>query len=293
MICSRFALLILAAELAPGQTPPPTSLLQSSQTTPVLQNEAIPSGYAVVAGISHYQNLQEAQQLQYPEVDAQSIYTVLTGPQSGFKPQNVHILTGANATLAALRWEIETWLPSVAGDNDRVLIYFAGHGLMYEDKGYLAPFDFDPGRIAATGYPMDDLSAVIESKIHAKYKILFTDANHGGAILRNPKSQSQTGAGLRSSLFFLTASRDREVSFENPDYGHGVFTYFLIRGMQGEADASGDGIVTADELAEYVHAQVREATMGKQNPMSLCSCDPNMRISFRSRTGFPPPVAKR
>ena len=49
------------------------------------------------------------------------------------------MLTNEKATLAALRSEIDNWLPSVAKDDDRVLIYFAGHGFMYQGKGYLAP----------------------------------------------------------------------------------------------------------------------------------------------------------
>ena len=51
-----------------------------------------------------------------------------------------------------------------------MLIYFAGHGFMYQGKGYLAPYDIDPTDIAATGYPMDELGAVIGGKIHAKSK---------------------------------------------------------------------------------------------------------------------------
>ncbi len=59
------------------------------------------------------------------------------------------MLTGAKATLADLRHELETWLPSVAKEDDRVLIYFAGHGFMYQGKGYLAPYDFDRPRSPA------------------------------------------------------------------------------------------------------------------------------------------------
>ena len=98
----------------------------------------------MIVGISHYKNLPEKLQLQYPERDAQSIYTILISPEGGnFKAENVHILTGDKATLAGLRREIDTWLPGVAKPGDRVLIYFAGHGFMYQGKGYLAPYDID------------------------------------------------------------------------------------------------------------------------------------------------------
>ena len=69
----------------------------------------------------------------------------------------------------------------MAQEDDRVLIYFAGHGFMFQGKGYLAPHDFDRNRVAETGFPMDELGSVIGGKIKAKSKILLTDACHSGA----------------------------------------------------------------------------------------------------------------
>jgi tetratricopeptide (TPR) repeat protein len=194
------------------------------------------------------------------------------------------VLTGEKATLADLRREIDTWLPAVAKEDDRVLIYFAGHGLLYQGKGYLAPYDIDLNNIGATGYSMDELGAVVGSKIQAKYKILLTDACHSGAITpEDSQNLNHALSSMNPSLFSLTASRDRERSFESPDLegGHGVFTYYVVKGMQGAADTSHDGIVTADELAEYVHTNVRDATKGQQNPTSeRGSFDPEMLLSL-------------
>ena len=84
-------------------------------------------------------------------------------------------------------------------------------------------------------------------------------------------------------MFSLTASRDRERSFESKDWGggHGIFTYYVVKGLEGEADESGDGIVTADELANYVRRNVREATKGQQNPTrDRGSFDPKMLLAF-------------
>jgi len=253
---------------------------------------AIPRSYAVVVGISHYNNLPPKLQLQFAERDAQSLYTVLISPEGGnFKAENVHVLTGAKATLAALRKEIDTWLPSVAAPGDRALVYFAGHGFLYQGQAYLAPVDFDAARVAETGYPMRELGEVIGSKIHAKSKILFTDACHSGAISpEETQSLNSTLAGVGNSIFSLTASRDVEASFESPDLdgGHGVFTYYLVKGLEGAADTSHDGIVTADELAEYVHTQVREYTSQRQNPTSeRGSFDPSMLLSYVPSTASP------
>ena len=282
-------LLALSAALAFSQQPNQQRDLKVERLdtvpAPAAKPLQIPVSYAVIVGISRYRNLADKDQLQFAERDAQSIFTALISPEGGnFRVENVHLLTGDKATLANMRREIDTWLPSVAKPDDRVLIYFAGHGFMFQGKGYLAPFDFQRERIAETGYPMDELGAVIGGKIQAKSKILLTDACHSGAITpEDTESINHTLGDLNNSLFSLTASRAREQSFEVADLkgGHGVFTYFVVEGMEGAADTSGDGVVTADELAEYVHTQVREYTNNRQNPTSdKANYDPNMLLAY-------------
>ena len=250
-----------------------------------------------MVGIAKYQSLPDKLQLQYAERDAEAIYSILISPEGGnFRAENVHKLTGAKATRANIQRELETWLPSVAKEEDRVLIYFAGHGFVYQGKAYLAPYDIDLQNIGETGYGMDALGGAIGSKIRGKSKILLTDSCHSGAITpEDTQHINRTLTDLQKSLFSLTASRDRERSFESPDWGggHGIFTYYVVKGMEGSADENGDGVVTADELAEYVHTNVREATKGQQNPTSdRGSFDPNMLLSYvpsGARPGTPPP----
>jgi tetratricopeptide (TPR) repeat protein len=257
----------------------------------------VPRSYALVVGITQYKNLPPAGQLQFPERDADAMYTVLISAEGGqFPAQNVHRLIGSQATLANLRRELEQWLPSVAKDDDRVLIYFAGHGFVSAGKAYLAPYDVSLTDITHSAYPMEDLGSAIGSKIHAKWKVLLTDSCHSGAI--TPEADraqvNKSLLDLNQSLFSLTASRDREQSFESPQWGggHGIFTYYVIKGMEGEADTDGDGRVTADELAEYVHTNVRKDTGERQNPTSeRGSFDPQMLLAYnpgRARTALKP-----
>jgi len=305
---SSWALALVLAQWATAQQPadkqqrdlriekdaPPSAV--SGQPQPV----HIPRSYALVVGIANYQNLPAAKQLQFPERDAESVYSILISTEGGnFHAENVHKLVGAKATLAALRRELEEWLPAVTKDDDRVLIYFAGHGFVSGGKAYLAPYDIDLNNIVATAYPMDTLGRDIGVKIKGKWKVLLTDSCHSGAI--NPDADVQlingTLGNLNKSLFSLTASRDRERSFESKDWGggHGIFTYYVVKGLEGAADESGDGIVTADELAEYVHRNVREATGGQQNPTSdRGSFDTNMMLSYVPSNVKPgaPPAAK-
>ena len=293
--------LVLAAPLLAQQQTQERDLKVEKDLPAAVQPSAvsIPRGYALVVGIAGYQN-PGVPKLHFSERDAQDMFDVLISPEGGnFHRENVHLLIGAKATLANVRHELEEWLPSQAKDNDRVLIYFAGHGFVFQGHGYLAPYDIDPRRIRHTGYPMDELGATIGGKIRAKDKILFTDSCHSGAI-RPEDSQdiNHTLIDLNKSLFSLTASRDREVSYEGEKWGggHGIFTYYLVRGLEGEADENGDGIVTADELYDYVYRNVRqdtsEAVQGQQNPtVGQGSFDPRMLLAYvpsRAKPGAPP-----
>ena len=284
----RIASLVCIAITAAAQPPPakPRDLKYEENNTAPAASVAVPRGYALIVGVANYKNLPAKSQLEFSERDADAIYSVLISPEGGnFRAENVHRLTGAQATLANLKRELETWLPSVAKPEDRVVIYFAGHGFIAGGRGYLAPYDLDPNNIPGTGYPMETLGQVAGAKIKAKWKVLLTDACHSGVITPDADAQAlnQGLLDLSRSMFSLTASRDRERSFESKDWGagHGIFTYYVVKGLEGEADESGDGIVTADELSNYVRRNVREATKGQQNPTSdRGSFDPNMLLSF-------------
>ena len=303
----RFSATVLMTACLFAQQPPPGKErdLKYEKDEPVTIKTptgevSIPRSYALVVGVAQYKSLPASAQLEYPERDAESIYSILISPEGGnFKAEHVHKLIGPKATLANLRQELETWLPSVARENDRVVIYFAGHGFVNAGKAYLAPYDIEKDHVTTTGYPMDTLSTVVGSKIKAKWKVLLTDSCHSGSI--NPEADIATINGslknLERSLFSLTASRDRERSYESKDWGggHGIFTYYVVKGLEGAADESHDGVVTADELAEYVHREVRQATQGKQNPTSeRGSFDPNMLLAFIPSNAAPgtPPAPK-
>src|SRR4051794_3601461 len=258
---------------------------------------APPRSYALIVGIGKYQNLSEQEALQFSERDADSVYSILISPEGGnFRAENVHRLIGARATLANIKRELEEWLPSVAKEGDRVLVYFAGHGFVADGRAYLAPYDIRKENIAATAYPMQTLGSVFGAKVQGKWKVLITDACHSGAI--GAESSAALNRGLMDvdkSIFVLSASRDREQSFESPDWGggHGLFTYYVERGLGGSADEDGDGIVTADELAEYVRVNVRADSKGLQNPTSEAgSFDAKMQLAYvpaSAKPDVPPP----
>jgi hypothetical protein len=79
----------------------------------------------------------------------------------------------------------------------------------------------------------------------------------------------------------ITASDVSELSEEgeNGGGGHGVFTYYLLQGLQGEADANKDGTVTAGELFAYLSEKVSKATEGQQNPQAFPGLARNLPLS--------------
>jgi tetratricopeptide (TPR) repeat protein len=214
---------------------------------------------------------------------------VLISKEGGnFAPEDVRKLVGKDATLANIRKAVEEWLPSAAKENDRVVIFFAGHGFLDDNgKAFFAPWDVKLDKLAETAYPMERLGKIVSSSIKAKWKVLFADACHSGAI--TPEMIERVNESLATTsrdLLALTASRKRESSYEDKELGHGVFSYFLAQGLSGHADRDQDGRVTADELIDYVRFHVREHTFkrgAQQTPIENQDFDPDLILAFNPK----------
>jgi tetratricopeptide (TPR) repeat protein len=265
----------------------PRDLILAPKNTPLQVKTAVPRGYAVIVGVSQYQNLDESKQLRFPESDADAFYRVLISHEGGaFPAENVHFLKGPQATLANIKHELETWLPSVAQPTDRVVVYFAGHGFVQNGRGFLAPYDVQPDRLDATAYSMSTLGDVLANKVGANWKVLLTDACHSGKINAETTNEAleEQFKTLPASFLTLTATTEREQSFEDPNLstGFGFFTYYLVQAFRGYADADPcDGRITADELIEYVRTNVRRYARDRQlsqTPTARGDYEPEMLL---------------
>jgi hypothetical protein len=63
-----------------------------------------------------------------------------------------------------------------------------------------------------------------------------------------------------------------------------VFTYYLLQGLQGKADANHDGVVTAGEIFSYLRQSVPQATGGKQNPRAVVGISSALTVSTIAKT---------
>ena len=62
--------------------------------------------------------------------------------------------------------------------------------------------------------------------------------------------------------------------------GHGMFTYYLLKMLQGEADYSKDNSVSLWGIIPYLSEQVRRATRNAQTPTVAGRFDPALSIHF-------------
>jgi tetratricopeptide (TPR) repeat protein len=265
----------------------PRDLVLAPKNAPLQVKTSVPRGYALIVGIANYQNLDASKQLKFPESDADAFYRVLISHEGGaFPSENVHFLKGSQATLANIKQELEVWLPSVAQPADRVVVYFAGHGFVQNGRGFLAPYDVKPDSLESTAYPMSTLGEVIANKIGAGWKVLLTDACHSGKVNAETTNESleEQFKSLPASFLTLTATTEREQSFEDPNLatGFGFFTYYLVQAFSGYADNDPcDGRITADELIEYVRSNVRRYARERQlsqTPTARGDYEPEMLL---------------
>jgi len=237
--------------------------------------------WAAVIGINNYPHVRK---LQYAVNDARAFYDHLVHSNQ-IPAENVTLLLNQEANLTKVRSILGTHLKSKAGKDDMVIIYFAGHGATEKDvmspdgdglEKYLLPYDADPKDLYATALPMGEISRIF-SRIRSERLIFIADSCYSGAS--GGRTISVTGMRANISDAFLdriaggkgriilTASGTNEVSSEDEKLHHGVFTYFLLKGLRGKADTDKDGVVTVDEVYAYVSRQVPQATGQEQHPV--------------------------
>ena len=255
-----------------------------------------PQHWAVVVGISEYQN-PGIPSLKYADKDAEAIADFLRKPEGGgYDSDHLCLLLNKDASLAKVKDALINFL-SQAIDMDLVVIYFAGHGAPQPSRPqnvYLLTTDSDPNALGTTAFPMWDIQTVLARYINAKRIVVFTDACHSGNISAdfatrglsstedNLVNQSLTDLSkTKPGIVVFTASAAGEVSQEYPEFGHGVFTYYMLEGLEGKADYNNDYTVTINELMQYVEEQVKRKTHGAQNPTrSQTEYDKEMTISI-------------
>ena len=247
----------------------------------VLSVEKKRNVWAVVIGVNSYPHVR---QLKYAVNDAVAFSNHLV-EYNQVPKENVVLLLDEEANLTRLRSALGIHMKNKASKEDMVIIYFAGHGATERDstspdgdglEKYLLPYDVDPKELYATAMPMEEISRLF-SRIRSDRLVFIVDTCYSGASGGRTVSVADIRAGISDGFLdrvtggkgkiILTASAANEVSAESDEMQHGIFTHFLIKGLQGEADSDGDGLITVDEVYTYVSKQVPQATNQEQHPV--------------------------
>lgn len=246
------------------------AMLSSLPAWAAVQDLKQPNAYAVVIGISQYRE-EVIPKVAYAVKDAQAVASLLE-TQGGIPKTHIRLLTDSKATGNDLR-SVGDWLRMRVKPDSTVYVYYAGHGTPNPQTGeaYLVPWDGHPDYPSGL-YPLKDLYATLNA-LPTKDVIVMLDSCFSGAAGRSvlakdtrPMVISMENPLLASGkVIVLAASTGNQVSSDYARGEHGLFTHYLLAGLNGEADADHDGIVTLKEIFPYVHDSVAQAAVDELN----------------------------
>jgi hypothetical protein len=207
--------------------------------------------YAILIGVNDYIQLPK---LRYAKSDIEALQNELY--KIGFDTGNVYTLTcGGETKNQPTKRNIEVVLGNVlemAREGDIIVIAMNGHGIETEGQARFCPIDTLERNLVDSTIPISDIFKAFENS-QATFKLMLVDAcrenpftsrNIAGALALQTLTDPPKGVMLFQSC------ANGELSYENPELKRGVFTHYLVEGLQGKA-ADKDGKVTFLGLAKY------------------------------------------
>lgn len=244
---------------------------------------------ALIIGIENYSNTPKAS---YANLDAEFFYEYAKN-SFGVKDENIKLLINEEANLIDTLSALNKWLPGkIKKDKTELIVYFAGHGLASMDgkELYLLPQDGDSDLIARTGISRTELFESITKHL-PKSTIIFLDTCYSG-VSRDEKTLLASARPVRivandqdtpNNFTIFSASQLDQISSGLKEVKHGIFSYYLMKGLEGKADTNKDKKITNGELLAYMDENVSQkaSELGRQQNPSLAG-DPNkVLMSYR------------
>ena len=242
---------------------------------------------AVVVGISDYKQIPS---LNFAEKDAREFADFLKANKEWkIDSANCRLLTNEQAKAGDIITALE-WVHEVSAKGDKFIFYFSGHGDVETksdvNQGYLLAYDSPINNYITGALGVDYLRKLFSDIIEKGAKVLiFTDACRSGHLAGGNTGVQQTAANFnrqwKNEVKVLSSQPD-ELSFEGTQWGEGrgVFSFYLIKGMNGFADVNKDSIITINELEQYVGQQVSAATANKQQPIFEAASKYSEKIAY-------------
>ncbi|MDC0445432.1 caspase family protein [Candidatus Pelagibacter sp.] len=234
---------------------------------------------ALIIGIEKYSDTVSAD---FANLDAK-YFNEYAREVFNIKSENINLLTDNEATLTKINKSLFKWLAGkIKSDETEVIIFFAGHGLASNngEELYFLPQDGDPDLLSRTAISRSDLMQEIVS-LKPRSVTMFLDMCYSG-VSRNEEALLASARPVRivageqgeipSNFTIFSASQLDQISSGLKEAKHGIFSYYVMKGLEGNADLNKDKEITNGELLAYINDNVSSKALEqgrKQNPELL------------------------
>ncbi len=245
-----------------------------------------PQKWALVVGIAQFRD--PRLNLKFTGKDATAMAALLKDPAGGnFASDHVKLIQDAGATTINVRAGLN-WLAREASENDEALIYIATHGTARNQDtagaSYMVTFDTSvksEDDLYSTAVSLEEISRVVRTRVRALKAMVILDICHSQAALTqtvtvpasiSPRMLNQIREG--TGRIIMGASQEEESSYESPAYGHGLFTYYLLRALKEQRESP------IDKIFGFVKTHVEQdaaANGWKQHPF-LSATDTSVAV---------------
>lgn len=273
-----------AADVA-SAVPPPAVKETTSDVDDLPSVKAKPNqnAYAIVIGIETYR--EKLPKADYATHDAKTMTEYLTKVM-GYPEENVVTLVNDRAAKSDLEKYLEKWLPNHVEKGGAVFVYYSGHGAPDTKTGgaFLVPYDGDPSFINETGYSLKRLYEAL-GKLQTDNIVVALDSCFSGAGGKSVLAKGARpivitldhDANITRDMTIMSASAGDQISSTYAEKGHGLFTYFFLKGLKGDGDANGDGRIEVNELYSYLKPLVgrtaRRVYNNEQSPQLIAPAE--------------------
>jgi len=207
----------------------------------------------------------------------------------GVPSSNIALLTDRKATSAHIEKTLREWLPARSTKARVVIIYFSGHA-MVSPRGEIMLVPYDGTKTPTSLYRLSALESVL-AKLNPQQAIVIFDGKTAPTV-----DQTKTPITPRWDLdgentIRLIAVEGLATGIEDEAHRHGLFTYYLLRGLRGEADTNRDGKVTFGEMSGFVRQKVAWASKSQfgttQRPQMIPPLKPDDKAADLVLTTLP------
>ena len=236
---------------------------------PVVVNE---DALAFIIGVANYENT--SAKAVFANSDA-LMFKDYASEKLGIPENRINTLVDEGADIRKVLLGVKNWLSRAIkrGQSD-VYIFFAGHGLASDDgeQIYLLPYDGTPELLEKTAILRDELFNDI-ADANPRSVTVFLDTCYSGAgrgekalLTARPVRLVYKPKPVPQGFTVMTAAAGDQTAKPLGEAKHGMFSYFLMKGMEGDADANKDNQITAGELYAFVQQNVIQQSSGSQTP---------------------------